>query len=78
MSLSIGINPFEDLANAIIFLACEDYKVAYQDNDPETMDDVEEFLKSEWFQTISNLDGNRLYRRLHYECKRVFKSGACN
>lgn len=49
---------YEDLVNAIIIQACKDYEQeCYRD-------DVEVFLRGEWFKTITDLDGEKLLGKL--------------
>lgn len=49
---------YENLANAIIVQACRDYEEEYY------RDDVEVFLKGEWFKTITDLDGETILKEL--------------
>lgn len=49
---------YQDLANAIIVQACKDYEQeCYRD-------DVEVFLKGEWFKALTDIDGERLLKEL--------------
>ena len=62
------MDPYQNLANAIIILAVKDYKVALTrlkkfPNDRLNVHEVEkleEFFLSDWFQLLSDLDGEQL------------------
>jgi len=62
------MDPYQNLANAIIILAVKDYKVALKryKKFPDDVDNIrsveelEKFFLSEWFQFLSNLDGEQL------------------
>ena len=49
---------YENLINAIIIQACKDYEQEYY------RDDVEVFLKGEWFKAITDLDGEMILKEL--------------
>lgn len=49
---------WEDLANAIVVQACRDYEQEYYRTD------VEVFLKGEWFKALTDLDGEKLLKKL--------------
>lgn len=63
---------FEDLGNSVIARAAKDYKRAVRllKKDPEDLEsiiikeEIEEFFLSDWFNVLTNLDGNNLLRRL--------------
>ena len=66
---------WEDLANAIILRAVDDYRSAVKkksgDADYEKakalIQDVDQFVYSPWFSVLTNLDGDRLLARLQRE-----------
>ncbi len=66
---------WEDLANAIVVRAVEDYRDARWKvrNFPDqfearaTIVDVEEFLLSPWYEMLTNVDGEWLLNRLKEE-----------
>jgi len=71
-------NPYEELANAVIVQACEDYKRAYAcylrnpDSAERTMQQLEElelFFRSDWYKTLTELDGEYLMHRLQEEVR---------
>ncbi|MBC8588071.1 hypothetical protein [Paratissierella segnis] len=49
---------YENLANAIIVQACKDYQ------EPRYRKEVENFLKSDWFKALTDMDGDRLLKEL--------------
>lgn len=49
---------WNNLANAIVVQACKDYEEEYY------RDDVEVFLKGEWFKALTDLNGERLLKEL--------------
>lgn len=62
------MDPYQNLANAIIILAVKDYKVALARNkkfpndrlNAHQVEKLEEFFLSDWFQMLSDLDGEQL------------------
>ena len=68
-------DPYENLANAIILQAVKDYREALRKHckrsryDPaiQTINEVERFFRSEWFNQLTSLDGEMLIRKLKAE-----------
>ena len=66
---------WEDLANAIILQAVEDYRKArkvlkkYPDNREanDMIRDTESFFRSDWFGVLTEIDGEYLLRKLKEE-----------
>lgn len=68
--------PYEELANAIVLQACNDYKSAYKRQlrrsgivntpDPEVVE-LETFFRSAWYATLTSVDGEYLMERLRKE-----------
>lgn len=57
----LGIQPnYEDLANAIIEQAGQDYIKAVKSGDKYNKKEIEEFFNSKWFNTLSNANGSKL------------------
>ena len=56
------IDPYKDLANAIILQAVEDYRKW-----GKNLVELKEFFRSEWFSILTNLDGEQLLARLKSE-----------
>lgn len=49
---------YQDLANAIIVQACKDYE------EPIYRKEVENFIRSDWFKALTDMDGEILIRGL--------------
>ena len=58
------VNPFEELAHAIILQAVRDYRL--HDDDPER-DNIERFFRSRWFGILTNIKPEMLITRLRKE-----------
>ena len=66
---------WEDLANAIVLQAVEDYRKArkvlkkYPDNREanDMIRDTESFFRSDWFGVLTEIDGEYLLRKLKEE-----------
>ena len=61
------MNPYEDLANAIIMQAVRDYR---KTNFEGTHIEVEAFFKSEWFKVLSTADGKYIIKMLRKELEK--------
>ena len=55
---------YEALANAVIVQAVQDYKLALKKNSDIDIKRLERFLRSEWFQVLTDLDGTYLIRKI--------------
>ena len=74
MAKTVG-NPYENLANAIIVKACEDYRAALRGlkrnpSDRGHMDDalqLERFFHSAWYQALTTVEGDFLIRNIREE-----------
>ena len=64
---ALGTNPWERLANAIIWQAAEDYRIWESRAKLEKLDG---FFHSAWFSALCRLDGEKLLARLKEEKKR--------
>ncbi len=64
---ALGTNPWERLANAIIWQAAEDYRTKESRTELEKLD---RFFHSRWFSALCGLDGEKLLARLKEEKKR--------
>lgn len=66
---------YTDLANAIILQAVKDYRKALKTHKrhpryapaKETIAEVEEFFRSEWYRTLTAVDGELLITKLRRE-----------
>ena len=64
---ALGTNPWERLANAIIWQAAEDYRNLESRTELEKLD---RFFRSAGFSALCRLDGEKLLARLKEEKKR--------
>lgn len=60
-------DPYQDLANAIICVAADDYRDAIKAKDPKLQAEVEKFFRSDWYEALSNIDPDVLMQLLHKE-----------
>jgi hypothetical protein len=69
------MEPFEELANAIILQAVRDYRKALKQlkNSPHDYitqslkQDIERFFRSRWFEVLTSIDSEMLIRKLNAE-----------
>lgn len=69
------MNPYENLANAIIIQAAKDYRTAQRKlkRNPRNhltqaeADSIERFFRSDWYKCLTNVDGEMLIRKLKEE-----------
>ena len=69
------LNPYQELANAVIVLAAKDYRHALriQRRNPwskaaqSQIDSLERFFRSDWYEVLTEVDGEMLIRRLREE-----------
>lgn len=73
---------YEELANAIVLQACKDYKSAYRrylrrygraDRTDPQMAELEKFFRSDWYKTLTSVDGEYLMKRLQDEVAEELK-----
>lgn len=57
-------NGYEDLANAIILRAVEDYRETCYE---PTLREIEQFFQSQWFMVLTKIDGKALLKQLRKE-----------
>ena len=58
------MNPYEELANAIVLQAVKDYRLT---NDEAELAEIERFFRSGWFGVLSKVDPEYLIRNLRKE-----------
>ncbi len=69
------MTPEENLANAIILQAVKDYRRALKalQRNPgnisaeDTVEEVERFFRSQWYERLTDVDGEYLIRKLKQE-----------
>jgi len=67
--------PCEDLANAIVMQAVKDWRKAVRtlkkrpryEAAKQMRDDCEQFFQSDWFETLTSVDGSIILRKLRKE-----------
>ena len=72
----VSFDPYEEIANAIVIQACNDYKKAYKQSlhksgivgeADEELAKLEEFFRSDWYKQLTEVDGEYLMERLRNE-----------
>jgi hypothetical protein len=58
------LNPYENLANAIVLQAVKDYRLT---DDERELKEIERFFRSGWFGVLSKVDPEYLIRQLRKE-----------
>ena len=58
------MNPYEELANAIILQAVKDYRLT---DDERELQEIERFFRSGWFSVLSKVDPEFLIKELRKE-----------
>ena len=58
------MNPYEELANAIVLQAVKDYRLT---DDEAELAEIERFFRSGWFGVLSKVDPEYLIRNLRKE-----------
>ena len=58
------MNPYEELANAIILQAVKDYRLT---DDERELQEIERFFRSGWFGVLSKVDPEFLIKELRRE-----------
>lgn len=70
------MDPYENLANAIILQAVKDYRLT---DDEQKFQEIERFFRSGWFGVLSKVDPEYLIRQLRKEkrndSQRIFITG---
>lgn len=80
------MNPYQNLANAVVLQAVDDYRRALRDkpcyghygSSEEMIRDCEKFFNSNYFQLLTKCDGEYLIYKLKEEYKNESKSRAGN
>lgn len=70
------LEPHLMLANAIVLQACKDYRRAYKIHvrtyrpgvkPDDKLEELERFFRSEWYRTLTSVDGEYLMKRIKME-----------
>ena len=66
-------DPYEELANAVVIQACEDYKRAYTchlrskgkgKRTQKQLEELEAFFRSDWYKQLTEVDGEYIMERI--------------
>lgn len=60
-------NPYQNLANAIVAVAVDDYRTALQDGNERLLGLLERFFYSDWYRLLTDLSPRLLLDLLHKE-----------
>lgn len=72
---------YENLANAIVAQACDDYRRLQRGKrvpDKVTKEECEKFFLSQWFESLTQVDGKKILKRLIKEYKDECKANTTN
>ena len=58
------MNPYEELANAIVLQAVKDYRL---NDDERELASIERFFRSSWFSTLTSINPEMLISKLRKE-----------
>ena len=58
------MNAWQELANAVVLQAVEDYRMW---EDPRGREEIEDFFRSDWFGVLTRLDAEELIAELRKE-----------
>ena len=61
------MNGYEDLANAIVLQAVNNYRLARKKRESENQAVLVPFFRSKWFAMLTNIDGRLLEQKLKEE-----------
>lgn len=60
-------DPYQNLANAIVCVAADDYRTALKDNNEKLLENLQNFFHSAWCGLLTNVDTDMLMRALENE-----------
>jgi hypothetical protein len=60
---------YENLANAIVEQAVKDYRAAKRTGNSGRIASIRRFFRSDWFGTLTDIDGEYLIRKLDKEAE---------
>ena len=75
-------DPYIALANGIVLQACKDYRKYYRlhlrtyrigDKPNEKLEELEKFFRSEWYKTLTSVDGEYVMKRIREDVKAQIK-----
>lgn len=60
-------DPYQNLANAIVCVAADDYRTALKQGDKPLVDSLHRFFQSSWCGVLTGINTERLIAALHRE-----------
>jgi len=66
-SLTRGLEPYQNLANAIVCVAADDYREALKRGDTKLLENLTDFFRSDWYQTLTRVKPDRMLSLLNRE-----------
>lgn len=60
-------DPYQNLANAIVCVAADDYRTALEKNDQTLRESLQRFFRSAWCSALTGIDTERLMDTLSRE-----------
>lgn len=67
LSDSQGVDPYINLANAIVSVAADDYRTALRDNNEKLQGNLEQFFYSGWFSILAKVEPDTIVAKLKME-----------
>lgn len=76
------VDPYVALANGIVLQACKDYRKYYRlhlrtyrigDKPNEKLAELENFFRSDWYKTLTSVDGEYVMKRIREDVKAQIK-----
>lgn len=60
-------DPYQDLANAIVAVAVDDYRTALREDNAPVLKSLEQFFCSDWYKMLTNISSDALLSYLNRE-----------
>lgn len=60
-------NPYQNLANAIVAVAADDYRTALKEDNSKLKKSLEKFFHSNWYKALTSVNGESLINLLQQE-----------
>lgn len=58
--LEMAEEPFQNLANAVVAIAADDYRSALTKNNKKEQKEIEDFFLSDWYKTLTKIHGQTM------------------
>jgi len=66
-ALTMGDDPYRNLANAIVAVAADDYRMALKEDNQPLKNSLEQFFHSDWYKLLTRFNGDRMLSLLQRE-----------